>query len=74
MKEHLTGEGVIPGMQGRKFVQQLEDVGVAGEPVEQYTAGGQRVLGGWPLPGRHIPTVEQNRPSPRGPGQAKPGP
>ena len=32
-------------MQGRKFARQLNDVGVAGQSVEQDLAGGLRVLG-----------------------------
>ena len=66
VKEHLAGEGVIPRVQGRKLAHQLEDVSVAGEPVEQDTAGGHGVLGGGPLPGRHITTVGQNHRSPGG--------
>jgi hypothetical protein len=50
MEEHFAGEGVIPRVQGRKFAQQLEDVSIAGEPVEQGLAGGDGVLGGGPLP------------------------
>jgi len=60
MKEHLAGEGVVRRVQRRKLAQQLEDVSVAGEPVEQDTACGDGVLRGRPLPGRHITTVEQN--------------
>ena len=64
--EHLAGEGVVPRVQGRKLAHQLEDVSVAGEPVEQDPADGHGVLGSGPLPGRHIPTVRQNRRSPGG--------
>jgi hypothetical protein len=71
---NLAGEGVISRMQGRKFTQQLQDVKVAGEPVEQDTAGGHGVRGDGPLPGGHISTVGQNQRSPGGLGQARPGP
>jgi hypothetical protein len=50
MEEHLAGEGVIPRVQRGKLAHQLDDVSVAGEPVEQDTAGGHGVLGGGPLP------------------------
>ena len=63
--EHLAGEGVVPRVQQRKLAHQLQDVSVAGEPVKQDPAGGPGVLGGRPLPGRHIPTVGQNHQSPR---------
>jgi hypothetical protein len=53
-------------VQGRKLAHQREDVGVAGEPVEQGPAGGHSVLGSWPLPGRHTTTVGQNHRSPGG--------
>ena len=39
MKEHLAGERVVARVQGRKFAQHLEDVCIAGEPVEQGTTG-----------------------------------
>ena len=54
-----------PRVQQRKLAHQLPDVSVAGEPVEQDPAGGPGVLGGGPLPGRHIPTAGQNHQSPR---------
>jgi hypothetical protein len=53
-------------VQQRKLAHQLPDVSVAGEPVEQDSAGGPGVLGSRPLPGGHIPTVGQNHRSPRG--------
>jgi hypothetical protein len=62
MEEHLTGEGVIARVQRRKLARQLEDVSIAGEPVEQHTAGGDGVFGGRPLPGRHITTVRAEPP------------
>ena len=65
-EEHLAGEGVVRRVQRRKLAHQLEDVSVAGEPVEQDTTGGHGVLGGGPLPGRHITTVGQNHRSPGG--------
>jgi hypothetical protein len=65
-KEHLAGEGVVPRVQRRKLAHQLEEVGVAGEPVEQDTASGYGVLGGRSLPGRHITTVGQNHRPPGG--------
>ena len=64
--QHLAGEGVISRVQGRKLAHLLEDVSVAGEPVEQDPAGGHRVPGNGPLPGRHITTVRQNHRSPGG--------
>ena len=70
MEEHLAGEGVVPRVQGRKLADQPEDVSVAGEPAEQGLAGGHGVLGDGPLPGRHIPTVEQNQRSPGGLAEA----
>src|SRR5258708_6428493 len=42
VEEHLAGEGVVSRVQGRKLARQLEDVSVAGEPVEQDTAGRPR--------------------------------
>jgi hypothetical protein len=35
MEEHLTREGVIARVQRRELARQLEDVSIAGEPVEQ---------------------------------------
>jgi hypothetical protein len=64
MKEHLAGEGVVSRMQGRKFARQLEDVSVTGQSVEQGLASRHGVLGGGPLPSRHITTVGQNHGSP----------
>jgi hypothetical protein len=63
MQEHLAGEGVAR-VQRRKLAYQVEDVSVAGEPVEQDSAGGHGVFGGRPLPGRHNQTVGQNHRSP----------
>ena len=60
------GKVLSRGCKRRKLAHQLEDVSVAGEPVEQDTAGGHGVLGGRPLPGRHITTVGQNHRSPGG--------
>jgi len=57
VQEHFAGEGIASRVQGRKLTRQLEDVGVAGEPVEQDAAGGRGVLSGRPLPGWHTPTV-----------------
>ena len=59
-EEHLAGEGVAPRVQRRKLALQLEDVYVAGQPIEQGLAGGHGVLRGGPLPGRHVTTVRQN--------------
>jgi hypothetical protein len=67
VEEHLTGEGVVPRVQQSKLADQIEDVSVAGEPVEQDPAGGHGILGGRPLPGRHITTLRQNH---RSPGRA----
>jgi hypothetical protein len=53
------GEGIVPRMQDGKVVRQLEEVSVAGEPVEQETAGGCSIFGGRPFPGRHGTTVRQ---------------
>jgi len=66
MEEHLTGEGVIARVQRRELARQLEDVSIAGEPVEQHTAGGDGVFGGRPLLGRHSTKVGQNHRSPGG--------
>ena len=44
MEEHLAGEGVVPRVQERMLVHKLEDVSLAGEPLEQDTAGGHGVL------------------------------
>jgi hypothetical protein len=35
VEEHLAGERVVARVQGRKPARHLEDVSVAGEPVEQ---------------------------------------
>ena len=59
-EEDLAWEGVVPGMQGRLLVEELEYAGVVGQPVEQDLAGGDRVLGRRPLLGRHIQTVGHN--------------
>jgi hypothetical protein len=48
-------------VQGRKSAQHLEDVSVAGEPVEQGTTGSHGVLRSRSLPAWHITTVDQNR-------------
>ena len=49
-----------PAVQGHKLALQLDDVYVAGQPVEQGLAGGHGVLRGGPLPCRHVTTVRQN--------------
>lgn len=54
-----------PGSRRRKLSHQLEDVGVAGQPVGQDLAGGHSVLRGR-LSGRHIATVRQDHWSPGG--------
>jgi hypothetical protein len=46
VQEHLAGEGVVPRVQRRKLAHQLEDAGVAGQPVEQRLAGGHNVIRG----------------------------
>jgi hypothetical protein len=61
VKEHLARERVVTRVQGRKSAQHLEDVSVAGEPVDQGTTGSHGVFGSRPLPGGHIATVDQNR-------------
>src|SRR6185437_3490376 len=61
VKEHLAGERVVARVQGCELAQHLEDASVAGEPVEQSTTGGRRVLGSWPLPAGHVTTVAHNR-------------
>jgi len=63
VKEHLAGERVVSRVQGCKPAQHLEDAGVAGEPVEQGTAGGGRVLVSRALLAGHVTTVDQNRQS-----------
>jgi hypothetical protein len=57
VEEHLAGEGVFSRVQRRKLAQQLEDVSVAGEPVEQDTTGGHGILRGRPIPARNVTTV-----------------
>ncbi len=44
-EELLAGEGVVSRVQGRKLALQPEDVSVAGQPVEQDTAGSDGVFG-----------------------------
>ena len=61
VKEHLAGKRVVSRVQGRKLAQQLSDVSVAGQAVEQDTTGSHGILGGRPLPARHVTTVDQNR-------------
>jgi hypothetical protein len=61
VEEHLAGKGAVSRVQGRKLAYQLEDVRIAGEPIEQDTAGGRGVLGGGPVPGRHILTLRSCR-------------
>ena len=63
VKEHLAGERVVSRVQGCKPAQHLEDAGVAGEPVEQGTAGGGRVPVSRALLAGHVTTVDQNRQS-----------
>ena len=60
MEEDLAGEGVVAGMQRLELAQQLEYLGVAGQPVEQDPPGGGGVLGCGPR-GSHTQTVGQNR-------------
>jgi len=61
VKEHLAGERVVSRVQRRKPAQHLEEASVAGEPVEQGTAGSHGLLMSRPLPARHNTTVNQNR-------------
>jgi hypothetical protein len=53
------GEGVVARMQRRQLAQQLEHLGIPGQPAEQDLAGGGCVLGRGPLLCRHTPTVKQ---------------
>src|SRR5271166_3924165 len=53
-------ERVVAGMQGRQLAHNPEDVGVAGQPVEQNPGGGERVLRCRPLAGSHTQTVGHN--------------
>jgi hypothetical protein len=61
VKGHLAGERVVARVQGRKAAQHLDDVSVAGQPVERGATGSHGVLGSRPLPAGHITTVDQNR-------------
>ena len=60
VEEDLAGEGVVAGMQRLELAQQLEDLGVAGQLVEQNPPGGGGVLGCGPR-ASHTQTVGQNR-------------
>jgi hypothetical protein len=44
VEEHLTGEGVVPRVERRKLAHQLEDVSIAGQPVELDPATGHGAL------------------------------
>ena len=68
MEEHLAGEGVVPRVLGRKLVHLLEDVSLAGEPVEQDTAGGHGVLGLGPFLAGIRAWLPAFGPSPDAPG------
>jgi len=58
--EDLAGEGVVAGMQRFELAQQLEYLGVAGQPVGRDLPGGGRVLGCGPV-ASDTQTVGQNR-------------
>jgi hypothetical protein len=61
VKEHLAGERVVSRVQGRKPAQHLEDVSIAGEPVEQGATGCCRILVSRALLAGRVTTVDQNR-------------